>query len=195
MLDYKTVLTGIGIAIGLVSYGSYFRGIFSGKTKPHLFSWLVWTIINWTAFFAQLVKGGGTGSWITATNACLCTLVAIFAISRGEQNITRSDWYSLTGAFLGVFGWIVTRNPVAAVILISVTDCFAIYPTFRKSYHKPYEENVFSWSIDLIKFILQLFALESFNLTTALFPIVILTNDFILTTMILIRRKSIIKAR
>ena len=79
------------------------------------------------------------------------------------------------------------------MILISIVDCFAIYPTFRKTYLKPYEENLFSWSIDLIKFILQLFALKSFNLTTALFPIVIIVNDAALTAMIILRRKSIIK--
>ncbi|OGE77792.1 MAG: hypothetical protein A2751_01925 [Candidatus Doudnabacteria bacterium RIFCSPHIGHO2_01_FULL_46_14] len=192
-MDYKIILTGIGIVIGFVSYASYFRGIFRGQTKPHVFSWLVWTIINWTAFFAQLVKGGGAGSWITASNALLCTLVAAIALSRGEKNITRSDWYALFGAMGGIVVWIITRNPLTAVILISIVDCFAIYPTFRKTYLKPYEENLFSWSIDLIKFILQLFALKSFNLTTALFPIVIIVNDAALTAMIILRRKSIIK--
>ncbi len=192
MLDYKTILAGVGIAIGFVSYGSYFRGIFKGQTKPHIFSWFVWSLINGTAFFAQLVKGGGAGAWITGVNAALCVAVTILAVFRGEKEITKSDWYSLVGALAGISGWILTKNPLTAVVLISVTDFFAIFPTVRKAYYKPYEENAFAFGIDLIKFSLELFALGAFNLTTALFPITILVNDTALVSMILIRRRRII---
>jgi hypothetical protein len=192
-MEYKTILSVVGIIIGFVSYAFYFRGIFIGKTKPHVFSWFVWAVVNWTAFFAQLVTGGGVGSWITGTNALLCTLVAVLALFRGEKEIARSDWYSLAGAMAGVLGWVLTKNPLIAVILVSLTDYFAIYPTFRKAYYKPYEENAFSFGIDLIKFVLELMALESFNLTTSLFPITILVNDTVLVGMILIRRKVIKK--
>lgn len=189
-MDYKIILAGIGIAIGFISYASYFKGIFQGKTKPHVFSWFVWAIINWTAFFAQFVSGGGAGAWITATNAFLCTFVAIIALFHGEKNITKSDWVSLIGALAGITGWVLTKNPLTAVILVSLADCFAIFPTFRKAYLKPYEENAFAFGIDLVKFILELIALKTFSLTTALFPVTILINDTLLVSMILIRRKS-----
>ncbi len=188
-MDYKIILTSIGICIGLVSYASYFKGIFSGKTKPHVFSWSIWAIINITAFFAQLAKGGGTGAWITAVNGLLCLTVAILAIFKGEKNITTSDKLSLLGAIAGIVGWLITKNPLVAVIFLSATDYFAIFPTFRKAYLKPYEENAFSFGIDLIKFTLELFSLQSLNLTTVLFPITILINDTVLVTMILIRRR------
>lgn len=129
------------------------------------------------------------GTFITATNASLCTLVAVIAIFRGEKNITLTDKLSFVGALLGIVVWKITDNPLFAVLIVCLVDTLAIYPTFRKSYYKPFEENVFSFGIDLIKFTLQLFALQSFNLTTALFPIVILVNDTSLVTMILIRRK------
>ena len=192
-MDYKEILAGIGIIIGFISYFSYFRSIFFGQTKPHLFSWFIWAVINWTAFFAQLTKGGGAGAWITGANAALCTAVAIIATFRGEKNITKTDWMCLAGASLGIVGWILTKNPLTAVVLVSLTDCFAILPTFRKAYHKPYEENAFAFGIDLVKFILELIALKSFNLTTALFPITILVNDSLLVSMILFRRKKVIK--
>ena len=185
---YQEILAGIGIAIGFVSYASYFRGIFGGQTKPHVFSWFIWAVLNITAFFAQLVKGGGAGAWITATNGTLCLVVAIIALWKGEKNITKKDWYSLLGALAGIAGWIFTKNPLTAVILVSLTDCFAVYPTFRKAYAKPYEENAFSFGIDLVKFTLELIALKSFNLTTALFPVTILINDSLLVGMILARR-------
>jgi hypothetical protein len=188
-MTYQILFTWIGIAIGFISYAFYFKGIFQGQTKPHVFSWLVWALVNWTIFFAQIVSGGGFGSYITATNAVLCSLVAILAINKGEKNITLTDKLSFAGALLGIVVWKLTANPLFAVLIICLVDILAIYPTFRKSYYKPFEENVFSFAIDLIKFILQLFALQSFNLTTALFPVVVLVNDTSLVTMILIRRK------
>lgn len=188
---YKEVLAVVGIVIGFISYFFYFRGILLGRTKPHIFSWLVWTVINFTAFFAQLIKGGGAGAWITAANAFLCLAVTIISLSFGEKNITSSDWLCLGGAFLGIILWLITKNPLTAVVFACLTDVFAILPTWRKSYIKPFEENVFSFGLDLIKFVLELFALASFNLTTSLFPLTILVNDSSLVTMILIRRRII----
>lgn len=194
-MDYKSALAVIGIVIGFISYTAYFRGIFFGRTKPHVFSWLVWAVINWTAFFAQFVSGGGAGAWITAANAALCTAVAVIALWRGEKNITKSDWISFIGALAGIVAWILTKNPLTAVVLVSLVDVFAIIPTFRKAYRKPYEENAFAFGIDLVKFVLELFALQAFNLTTALFPIVILINDSLLVSMILLRRKKLSNSR
>jgi hypothetical protein len=179
-MSYKEILAGIGIVIGLISYFVYFRGIFFGATKPHVFSWFIWTVINATAFFAQLVKGGGAGAWVTATNAVMCLLVTVVALQKGEKNITKSDWVCLVMAMAGIIGWVITKNPLTAVVLVCLTDIFAILPTFRKAYLKPYEENAFSFAIDEVKFVLELIALGSFNLTTALFPIVILINDSLL---------------
>ncbi len=187
-MDYKPILATVAIIIGFFSYFIYFKGIFYGQTKPHVFSWLVWGIINSTAFFAQLVKGAGAGAWITAANASLCLAVACVALFKGEKNITFTDKVAFFAALAGILAWALTKNPLTAVVIACVVDIFAIYPTFRKSYFKPFEENALSFSIDLIRFFLQLFAFESFNLTTALFPITILVNDTSLVTMILIRR-------
>ena len=192
-MDYKTILAGIGIVIGFISYASYFKGIFRGQTKPHVFSWFIWATINITAFFAQLVRGGGAGALITGVNGTLCIAVAIISISRGEKNITRSDWFSLAGAIAAITGWVLTADPLIAVILICITDTFGLIPTYRKAYRKPYEENAFAFGIDLVKFALELIALGSFNPTTALFPLTILVGDSFLVSMILIRRRGIIK--
>ena len=189
-MSYQEILAIIGITIGFIAYAVYFYGVFYGKTKPHGFTWFVWGIMNITVFFAQLIKGGGAGAWITGSNGVLCLAVAVVAIWRGEKNITRTDWFCLGGALAGIMTWIVTHNPLTAVLLASVVDLCAILPTIRKAYHKPYEENVLGFSIDLAAFVLALVALESFNLTTALFPAVILVNDSFLVGMILIRRQS-----
>lgn len=188
-MDYKTILGIIAVAIGLAGYIPYFRNIFYGKTKPHVFSWFVWSLLEGTAFFAQVSKGAGAGAWVTGVTALLCFGVFVAAISRGEKNITRLDWMSLVGAFLGLALWAVTDNSLYAVVLVSTTDLLGFIPTFRKSYHKPYEETATLYALSSLKLAVALFALESYNLTTVLYPASLVLTNAVFVTMLLMRRK------
>ena len=65
MDDYHKMKTALGIfaiLIGIYSYIPYFRDIFTGRTKPHAFTWFVWFLLTAIAFFAQLAGNGGAGA-------------------------------------------------------------------------------------------------------------------------------------
>jgi hypothetical protein len=188
-MDYKTVLGIIAIAVGFVSYIPYFRDIFLGQTKPHMFSWFVWAVLEGTAFFAQLSKGAGAGAWVTGTTSILCLSVFVVSLSRGEKDITLSDKLSLVGALLGIVLWYFSRNALTAVILVSITDFLGFVPTFRKSYFKPREETAKLYAMSVLKLAFSLFALQSFNLTTALYPISLILTNASFITMVLLRRR------
>ena len=85
MTDYKIVLGLLAVAAGFGGYVPYFADIFKGLTKPHIFSWLVWSVLETIGFFAQVVKGAGPGSWVTGVTAVLCLGVFFSAIKRGEK--------------------------------------------------------------------------------------------------------------
>jgi hypothetical protein len=190
-MDYKTVFAIIAIAIGFVSYIPYFKDTFAGRTKPHMFTWFIWAVLEGTAFFAQASKGAGAGAWVTGTTSILCVSVFLVSLSRGEKKITFGDKLSLAGAVLGVVLWYFSRNALTAVILVSITDFFGFIPTFRKSYFKPYEETVKLYVMSAIKLIFALLALKSFNLTTALYPASLILVNTAFVIMTVIRRKSL----
>ena len=190
-MDYKTILGILAVIIGLVSYIPYFRDIFYGQTRPHIFSWLIWSLLEGTDFFAQLSRGGAAGAWVTGTTALLCLSVFIVSLSRGEKNITRTDKISFAGALLGLIFWLVTSNPLTAVILVSVTDFLGFVPTFRKSYYKPDQETTKLYSMSILKLTVSLFALGSFNPTTAIYPASLILTNAAFVTMTLIRRKTL----
>ena len=75
------------------------------------------------------------------------------------------------------------------MIIISVIDALGFYPTFRKSYHKPWEEFLTHYSLASIKFLLSLFALEQFNLTTTLYPASLIFMNAAFLAMTLWRRR------
>lgn len=189
MIDYKIILGIAAIAVGFVSYIPYFRDIFFGRTRPHMFSWFVWAILEGTAFFAQLSKGGGAGAWVTGTTSVLCLSVFVVSLSRGEKNITRGDKISFGGAILGMILWYFSRNAATAVVLVSITDFLGFIPTFRKSYFKPHEETAKLYLMSILKLVLSLLALKSFNFTTAFYPASLILTNVLFVTMVVVRRR------
>ncbi len=191
MPDIKIILGILGTVVGLIGYIPYFLDIFKGKTKPHFFSWFIWSILTWIAFFAQIVGNAGPGAWVTGMTAFLCLLVSILAIKRGEKQITKVDWVCFIGAILGILIWIKTNNPLFAVILVTVIDAIAYVPTFRKSYYRPDEETLMEYILAFFKFIISLFALQSFTLITALYPLSLVVTNGLFVIMVIIRKKQI----
>jgi hypothetical protein len=191
MIDYKIILGIVATIVGFIGYVPYFRDIFKGKTKPHVFSWLVWAILTGVAFVAQLVDNAGPGAWVTGTTAIICLIVAILALTKGEKQITRLDWFCFTASLTGIVLWIATDNPLLAVIVVTITDAIAFIPTFRKTYHKPYEETVVEYALGSLKFLLGIFALESLSITTWLYPASLVFMNGLFVVMAMVRRKQI----
>jgi len=189
-MDYKLVLGTLAIVIGIIGYIPYFRGIFLNTIKPHIFSWFAWGLLEAIAFFAQISKGAGAGAWVTGLTALICFTVAGLSIVKGEKQITRSDWLSFAGALLGIIAWQTTKNPLTAVILVSLVDAVAFIPTFKKAFNKPQQESVFTFSSSIIKLTISLFALESYSLTTWLYPATIVLTNTLFVTMLLFRRRA-----
>ena len=189
--DYRVVLGLLAILIGLVSYVPYFRDIFRGTTKPHPFSWFVWGLVTGIAFFAQVIAGGGIGTWATGVTSLACLAISVYGLLRGEKGITVFDWLCFLGALGGIVFWKLTSNPLTAVVVVTVVDALGFFPTFRKAYLRPHEETLLTYVLSIPKWSLGLFALASFNPTTVLFPAAILLMNTCFVGMVLFRRKQL----
>ena len=161
MFDYKIALGITAVIMGILSYIPYFRDVFTGKTKPHAFTWFVWSLLTAIAFFAQLIEHAGAGAWVTATTSLFCFIVFLFALVRGHKDFPIVDWLCLASALFSLALWFFTKNPLVAIILITLTDAIAFIPTFRKSFSHPWEETIMLYAIAAIKFALGQFALET----------------------------------
>ena len=75
--------------------------------------------------------------------------------------------------------WYLTGDPLWTVIWIAIINTIAYYPTIRKSWLKPYEENLWPYAGDAIKFAMASFALDHYSATTMITPIsIVLGNGF-----------------
>lgn len=188
-MDYKIVLGILATIIGFTGYILYFRDIFRGRTKPHIFSWLVWGILGAIAFAAQIVKGGGAGAWVNGVAAFTCFAVAALAYSRGEKKIVVTDWICFWSAIVAIALWQITNDPLISVVIVTLADLLAFAPTFRKAFINPWEETVGQYSTSAIKYFLSIPALGSLSATTALYPAVLVVANVAFVAMTLVRRK------
>lgn len=192
MLEYKILLGYLGIILGLIGYAPYFRNILSGSTKPHAFSWLIWSILETIVFAVQIVEHAGAASWTAATTAIICFSVFLLALYKGKRTFDRLDWITLILACVAIALWRITHDPLAALVLVIVADMLGYVPTFRKSFHAPHEETAFTYGIASIRNAMSLFALSSFTVASWLFPayVAVITTTFVIFLLVRRRQKT-----
>ena len=189
--DYQTILGVMAVVVGIIGYVPYYRDVLRGATKPHPFSWIGFALLLGITFFAQVATGAGPGAWVNGISALGVLGIAILALAKGERDITAFDWICFGGALLGIVLWRVTDSPLAAVVIVTVTDMVAFAPTFRKAYLKPSEETASLFVLASVKYLISLFALTSLSLTTLLFPVSLIISNSALVWMLWFRRRQL----
>ncbi len=191
MVEFKSLLGIVAIAIGFAGYTIYLRDVISGKAKPHAFSWLIWTILVSIIFTAQYVNNGAAGSWVTAFTALFQCVVFSIAIFKGDRKFSKSDWGLLCVALISLLSWYATKDPIISVILITLTDFFAFVPTLRKGYTKPWEDSVPLWAFTGLKWCISIIALSSFTFITLLYPVYLFCLGTFYSILLIVRRKNL----
>lgn len=190
-MDNRSILGSIAVVLGFVAIIPYIRDILKKKTRPHSFTWLVWSLITAISYFAQLSDGAGPGSWVMGFSSALCFGIFLLSLKYGEKNIVLIDWIALCGALIALVSWIIADTALYAAILITITDVLATFITLRKSYYKPYQETLSNYTISAFKHVLSVSALTNFSIITALYPLFLIAANTTLSLVIIMRRKII----
>ena len=190
----KSIFSAIAIILTLVAFIPYIRSILLGSTKPHVFSWVIWGITTCIVFFAQLDADGGVGAWPIGVSGVFTLLIAFLAVlKRADIHMTTSDYWFMVAALASLPVWYLTANPLWAVVVLTVVDLLGFGPTLRKAYDFPYDENLLFFMLFMARNLCVIFALESYSVTTVMFPLSIALTCGILITVINMRRKLLNK--
>lgn len=166
----------------------YVMDILRKKTKPHLFSWLIWALITGIAFAGQITDEGGVGAWVTGFNSVVCVLIFVLGFKYGEKNITRGDWISLAASACVVLLWLVTKTPFYSMVFACLIDVSGFFPTIRKSWHKPHEETALTYFLSGAMYIAGILALQNYSWTTLLYPASLVFTNMAFVLYVLWRR-------
>lgn len=190
-MDIKIILGVIAAVLALFSSFLYIRDIFRKNTKPHMYTWLIWSIVTTIVFFGQWVSGGGPGSWATGV-AALVTIFTLFLSLQGgygTKDITSFDKICLFLAILSILPWVLTQNVLWSVILATLIDLIAFFPTMRKTWHAPRSESLGSMYVDAVKHSLSISSMGTYSLTNIIYPASVLITKFLIIGEILFLRK------
>ena len=193
IMNTHIIFGGISAAFGLIYIAPFLLAILQKTAKPHFISWLIWTFVMGTTFFAQLFSHAGAGSWNNGIGAIECLAICIYGFLHGEKNITRGDWISLILALTAIPLWIVTRDPFYSVVLVTLIDIVAYYPTIRKSWSKPHDEPAMAYIVGTFAQFFSILAIERFIPTNWIAPIATCAANLTLIFVLILRRRVIPK--
>ena len=190
-MDLKILFSILWILLSLGAFFHYYYSILQWKTKPHIYTWLIFSLSLGTAYIIQLQNGGGYGSYVTLVEFLWCLVVLLLGSKYGEKNISTSDTLCLVLALLALFLYLNFRLAVISTMLVITIDILAIIPTYRKSYMKPYEETIVLYLISAWIYVFAIMWLATYEFATFWYPLAIMVTDIIFVLFILIRRKQL----
>ena len=184
------IFGALSVAMMVCSRAGYFTAIFRGKTRPHVFSWLIWGTISGIGFAAQAAEGAGPGSWARGFGSATCFLLALLSCFKGEKEITRADWITLSVALSAIPLWVLTKTPFWSVLIVCFIDTIGYLPTVRKSRLKPREELAVSYLFSCLGAAFSLLAIKVYTPSTWLYPLVLTFSNGSMWLFLLSRRRA-----
>ncbi len=145
------------------------------------------------AWIIQLGESAGPTIWVTGVVTLCCIGIGISAFFVGEKRITKSDWASFMMALAIIPVWVYVASPLLALILVMLIELLNYYPTVRKSYQKPYEEDIISWSLSGLRWACATLAVTNFSFNAIGYPLFITICEIGLVAYLLYRRKIVSK--
>jgi len=189
---YKELLAAAAVVLTFAMFVPYIRSIRAGRTRPHVFSWFIWAVGTFVVFLAQVADRGGIGAWPIGVSGVITGYIAVTAYARrSDTSITRVDWVFLALALAAVPSWLVTSNPLTAVVLLTGMDLAGFAPTFRHAYSRPHDERIGFYSLGVVRNALAIAALEHYSLTTVLFPAAVGITCALFVAMVGYRRTQL----
>lgn len=190
----KETIAIIAALIAIVGNVPYLRDIINKRVKPHPYTWLVWSIVSCIIFFGQVAKGAGIGALPTAASEIFTIIIFFFSLQYGFRDIRKVDSVFLAISLLGLIPWLITKDPTLSVIIAVSVDLTAFAPTFRKTWERPETETPTLYSMNVLRHVLMLLSLRSYNIATTLHSIVMICANTLMTFLIF-RRKKIVEVK
>ncbi len=191
MESIKPLLGIIAVGLGFTAYLLYIVSTLKNKIKPHAFSWLLWTLTTAIVFIAQVMKGGGAGSWSTGFTCIVCLAIGLISLFKYDKEYSLPDILFISVALLALLPWFFTKNPTTSVVLIASIDVLGYGPTLRKSYYFPHEERAVSFGLNALKHIFSFFALQNYLVATWIYPASQIFMNSLVVMLLLIRRNQL----
>jgi hypothetical protein len=187
----KLVFAWLAVLLSAIAYIPYVIDTLKGKTTPHMYSWLIWSIISLTNSAIYFYNDGGNGTIPMFTSFIIIFFIFLLSIFNGHRDIKKKDVYFLIGSLVAFSLWFFIENPLLASIVATSTSILALGPTLRKSWDTPYSETLTTYSVNTLRHVLIFLSLGVVNITTAINPVSWVIANIILSLVLIYRRSEL----
>lgn len=174
----------IAAILAIVGNIPYIVDIFKGRVQPHAYTWFVWTLVTAIVFFGQVAKGAGIGALPTAASGMFTLVIFLLSLKNGFKLITKIDTLFLIFALAGIIPWVITKDPTISVVIAVAIDLTAFIPTLRKTWLKPSTESPLLYGSNVLRHILALLSMQTYNIATMLHSIAMLMTNTAMTILL-----------
>ena len=184
----KEIFGVVALIITLVSCLPYLRDIFARKTTPHIYSWLIWAILQVVATIAILRENSFWSAIGVASAGLVSLIVFLLSFKYGTKNITLFDTVCLVGALIAIAFWIFANNVFVSIILVTLIDFIAFLPTYRKGFEEPYSETISLFIFSAISNLFSLLSINHYSIISSLYVASLIATNTIFVIIVLSRR-------
>jgi hypothetical protein len=185
------LLGGLSVALALLAASIYIWQTLRGEVRPHPLSWFLFGVLSGIGCWVQRDQGAKAGSWVLYVMTIICFLLAIISVIKGERSFSKTEWLFLFAGCLVLIFYSATKEPNAAAALTTILDALGFGPTFYRGWSYPRKDSVTSFSINGVKFIPSLLAMDPFNFSTCVYPTTLLILNGAVALLLVLRRISI----
>lgn len=179
----------VGTLIGAAGTVAYLIQTVKGRVKPNRVSFLLWSVIPFIAFSAQISEGVGLEALMTFSTGFLplTVFIASFANKQAEWKLTRFDLMCGVLSVVGLVLWMITKVGNVAIFFSIVADALAAIPTLVKAYKYPDTEIAWPWIATVVGIILTLLTISNFTFANSGFIIYILVLNTLIYVFVQFR--------
>lgn len=181
----KELIGIVAVLLSVIGHTPYIIDTYKKKTRPHVFTWLIISIVVAIAFFGQLAAGAGAGAWSTGITALIVFIIAFLAVRNNNTKITTLDKVFFGCALLAIIPWYITKNPTISIVMVTLIDACAFVPTLRKTIKDPESETLTTYLMNILRHGLSVLAISTYSFTTVLYPAYLLVLNITLSSVIL----------
>lgn len=180
---YFIVLT---FALRLLGGFAYIRAVATGKAKPNMLSWLLWSITPLIVVIADSKSGLTIASLATLALAISPLLVFFTALIR-RSGMIKLDAANIACGLLAVLGimlWQATNQPLLAIIFAILADIASTIPTVRKIAVEPETEYAPTYLMGVGAMLIALLTIREWTFSHVAFPTYVMIINLIIVMLI-----------
>lgn len=163
----------LGAAVNILGTSTYVWQTLRGRTRPNKMTFLMWSIAPFIGAVAAFADGV---LWpaVTILAAALCPFsifLASFVNPNAYWRLTASDYICGALSLLGLVLWLVTDEPVLALVFALLSDALATAPTMIKAWRHPETESALSYLGSSFSGLMGIIAATAWTFSEVAFPL------------------------